>query len=118
MREIKFRAWDKKGGKWFVNLPVCIGVNQDGSLNCFDDGELNQFSGIQDKLGNDIYEGDIILQNGPGSAIRFVEYRSSNFIATNPNMTDAILLSFIYKNAEVIGNVYESPELLTPNQAN
>lgn len=111
MRKLKFRAWDKKGGgKWLVNLPVCIGVNNDGSLNCFADGELSQFTNLYDVDGREIWEGDIVLQNGPKSARGLVEFRNGNFVRVNRH--DSILLSFIVDTVKVIGNIYENPELL------
>ena len=60
MREIKFRAWDKIGNKWFVDLPVCIQIDREGELNCFNGGVIYQYTGLHDKNGKEIYEGDIV----------------------------------------------------------
>jgi len=130
MREIKFRAWDKQGS--FVNSKigkaephmienVGISVRENfctkqpewfadgGKLHVpsgCDELVLMQFTGFIDKDGQEIYEGDIILQDGPGSAQRLIVYERGNPVAVRENY-DPILLSYIVETVKVIGNIYE-----------
>ena len=68
MREIKFRAWDKSDNVWleedqFVIYPQGIfdaWLGQDEPLE-MDEVILMQYTGLKDKNGKEIYEGDIVL---------------------------------------------------------
>jgi len=65
MREIKFRAWDKRDKIWCDwEHNIMLGLDGEVFRNGIEDKapevELMQFTGLQDKNGKDIYEGDII----------------------------------------------------------
>jgi len=111
MREIKFRQFidgkfkysgmaDKRFHNSFT-APHCY----------FESYPLEQFTGLQDKNGIDIYEGDIFLN---GESPRVIEFSDGNFHAVNAERTCSILLSFIVNNPrnEVIGTIHTTPELL------
>ena len=127
MRPLKFRAWDKSvNTMWPVSS---ISLASDGTVivyteQPYDFGDIEvemsintpvmQFTGLQDKNGRDIYEGDIIEYGEYGQEV--VEwaygtdgdgYGVSGFAFNNE--VDRENASY---GGTVIGNVYENPELL------
>ena len=113
----KFRAWDKINDKWLSNKN-CIEIGT-GYLTDFYDVEqafkrryvLMQCTGLKDKNGKLIYEGDIVedaLMNR--FTINFDE-KYLSFLLTNIKTKESMVF---YPNIklEVIGNIYENPELL------
>lgn len=108
MREIKFRAWDKEKNKmlgWenddggMQNTPLGMIINRDYI-------ELMQYTGLKDKTGREIYEGDILeftfaCANHPQKYVVEWEYKSHEWKLHNADMNDYL---------EIIGNIYENPE--------
>ncbi len=114
MREIKFRAWDKENKKMFepselVQEPnLVVGyLDSSGCPKTYDNIELMQFTGLQDKNGKDIYEEDIIkrtsLINGQIREIKEIVRWEIGFSFVGFPITSSY---------EIIGNVFENPELL------
>lgn len=78
-------------------------------------GTEGQFTGLQDKNGNDIYEGDVLRYGS--SPLYEVRFNASawSVICKTQNGTAALTLNDRTKIFEVIGNIYENPELLPTN---
>lgn len=166
MREIKFRAWDKKeklmipsigltdyGTPFILNsvYQERIGGNirkQNAACLAFDkdEVELMQFTGLSDKNGKDIYEGDVLIgilreqkdkEGKYAYEIKdYVQWRNGGFKVLGKDMQRGYtkdnnrLYQFMWHDSgnfvntrgwyyqideiEVVGNIYENPELLNP----
>ena len=69
---------------------------------------VNQYTGLKDKNGKEIYEGDIM--NYGNGRVFYVSYVGVQFIAT---FNERVINSMIpIHNFEIIGNIYQNPELL------
>ena len=107
---IKFRAWDLRDKKMIYTL---TGLHCDFDLcnPCewgIENYILMQFTGLLDKAGKEIYEEDIVLDSPPFQAVRcVVEFVTGTFMALYHKKA-----RFITPEVEVIGNIYENPELL------
>ncbi len=119
-REIKFRAWDKKNNSWYENCNN--GLMIDGETGevlrnevCAEENEviLMQFTGLKDSKGVEIWEGDIVNYYGRSDLI--VEFYNAHFIICYPRRTnhEDLWKALKIMPVEVIGNIYENPELLT-----
>lgn len=144
-REIKFRAWDKKEEKFdhdmFIDFEGDVWyyaeikydtpnteIDYNNSENRY---EIVQFTGLKDKNGTEIYEGDIVEFNGLYE-IKFGEHGVPNAetgsyqdLATGfyfkaqhdlkdikPFSLDIPLNRLYASECEVLGNIFENPELL------
>ena len=116
MREIKFRAWSEKlknyAGVWGV-YPHEGGAYQSGPYTGRGAPYINeQFTGLYDKNGNEIYEGDII--RGDGEWVVIFEYSQWGLDCLIKGRTHDWLPfdDCDIGKCEVIGNIHENPELL------
>lgn len=126
MREIKFRAWDKeKKAIWtpIRSINFAYGYLELSKLaepesdKDFDEIELMQFTGLKDKNGREIYEGDIISFTDLSVPFKraSVYFENGCFYADDKHPQGNIALWYLVDNnrdVEVIGNIYENPELL------
>ena len=132
-REIKFRAWDKKNKSFitddnefkeymigldgkFYRMDFYSGVSgyEDGNLIWTElkDIVLMQYTGLVDKNDKEIFEGDILkiyYEGNQRSYLKKVKWLNDR---VNKGRWDA-LDNCVFTSCEVVGNIYENPELIT-----
>lgn len=112
-RTIKFRGLAPSGWHW-------------GSLYVNDEGDtfidkadwrrepvvpntVGQFTGLTDKNGVEIYEGDILSQDGLRAVVEFI---GVEFCAMADLPEPDCVTNLLYESSEIIGNIWDNPELL------
>ena len=114
MREIKFRAWDKYSER-MIYKHNCISF--DGKVYPHNpDLYLMQYTGLCDKNGKEIYEGDIIKDEFDRSFIVDWLCNEARFSIKEINKKTLYKMVINHLKVEVIGNIYENNELLGVEQ--
>lgn len=134
-REIKFRVWDKYEKQMYPISSIdydifsqeiriiavghkngmCTAYNKNHNSEKCDITalELMQYTGLHDKNGKEIYEGDIVKIKYRDEDIGKVIYEYNGFSIDVTNMNKNYgRVSFVNNFIEVIGNIYDNPELL------
>ena len=108
MREIKFRAWNKETNCFFIwDLTFAFG----GTGKVW--GDVQQYTGLKDKNGKEIYEGDILNYDGEPTIIEYVDDMFHCKSTKYKNLTPGnYRLATLHNRCQIIGNIHENPELL------
>ena len=131
MRDYRYRAWDEQNKVMHNNFQFIKTGNEDNDWivftsdihkldmephpfkNPYSAQQLNvmQFTGLVDKTGVGIYEGDIIAK--PGNIWGIMIWKAPSFEVTVDKTQSSLYSSSYFDDAIVVGNVYENPELIT-----
>lgn len=119
MLEIKFRVWDKDTNRMLYQTDIeyyddMIGFRFDSDIIGKPEDIINmQYTGTWDKNYKEIYDGDVIECDG---YLWLVEYQMScytiGFALNNIGHQESCVHHEVWDRGEVIGNIYENPELL------
>lgn len=136
-RDIKFRAWGIDNKRmWFnvqnaYDMQICHNKPEcKGYCGCEDvhfypssfgevledaDFIVMQYTGLKDKNGKEIYEGDVIKHHKYNGALSIVEWNqpACGWGLSGEDKRFMFLSDMCCKNIEVIGNIYENKKLLT-----
>lgn len=111
MRELKFRTWDKDC-RWFEHFEIgenddCYGIFR-ATANKFGSA-IEQYTGLKDKNGKEIYEGDIVSdQNGKLAKVFYDEgYSAYRFKWLDPPIADFL---YWFDVDRVVGNIHENED--------
>ena len=127
MREIKFRAWLKEERKMVNVETLFIGINrlcfgnsktEDLFFRDFEEVELMQYTGLEDKNSKEIYEGDILFFRDENMKY-VVVWQDTAFIIESIEIRKYSEKMYWLDDTEIcceiVGNIYENKNLLKEN---
>lgn len=121
MRELKFRAWDNTKKEWTLNIMECVSSSRgdiwlEPALKSHEVA-IEQYTGLKDENGQEIYEGDIVEYIwdfcGEKRKNNYVVEWLSGKVEYYPCSVDSgfTLPDSVEEYYVVIGNIHENPEL-------
>lgn len=132
MREILFRGKWKDNGEWFEGYYACIAENPvilTGKLDItkgtigaetilVDPETVCQYTGLTDRNGRKIFEGDIVKYSV--NTVGIINYATACFCVDDIKFRNNPAMDIVFEafpnGIEVIGNIYDNPELLEVKQ--
>ncbi|UII80034.1 YopX family protein [Flagellimonas sp. CMM7] len=140
MGNTKFRAKDLSNNQWVYGFYFETGNNSEGWIvepdyeehpelsgnpiedltSCYpvDIDTVGQFTGLKDKKGKDVYEGDIVGYGPDDPSIAKVVFHKGYYgliyNTWKPDSRPSIIDDLDTQTMELIGNIYDSPELFEP----
>lgn len=128
-REIKFRAWDKTNKEF---IPEIFFMDYKGNLTQVDTGKelvdlppdfefiLQQYTGKNDKDGEGIFEGDVVEDFNCAIDDKArnltIEFREDEACFAFKEIPNSAFFPVYAKYCRIIGNIYETPGLITPTE--
>ena len=120
MREIKFRGFNTKNNQWLYGSHILNRGKHFVAPDEFADGKtwedyevvpesVGQFTGLHDKNGNEVYEGDVVRYR-PNNKTYQVVFKDGIFWGEGNNGCGAA--AHFFPACEIIGNVIDNPELI------
>jgi len=133
MRTIKFRGYNRKNNEWLHGFylqnrgwhfvcPDEFATNKSWDDYQVDPETVGQFTGLLDKNGKEIYEGDILESNSIRHVVKYLE-KGALFAGVSTVIKDAMTGDYaetpLFQHwidgwkKEVIGNIHDNPELIS-----
>ena len=130
---IKFRGKNKDTNEWvYGDLVQCmsddikiVNSNRPESLSYritdIQSDTVGQFTGLLDKNGKEIYEGDIVKTKGNWGGVvtwnsRGYFYINDGYYTEEPDLLPLGSLNcYVRRDIEIVGNIHDNPELLKNN---
>ena len=123
-REIKFRAWDKENKKMAHVSRIDFGPG--GIKYLVDDSMLLEYTGLHDENGREIYEGDVVRYTAwhdgkptdtiQGEVVYSGDLGMASFDIRLDHDGEIVRAVLPARGVEIMGNVFENPELLEGKQ--
>lgn len=112
MRAVEFRAWDidkQEYITWFeIGCEGCVTTQEPNCSPDYPNVILEQYTGLKDKNGKKIYEGDVVQCYDP-------RYKSTDKRFGGPSVVDRFYSDIF--DYEILGNIHENPELCGKKKA-
>lgn len=117
MREILFRGKQRDNGEWFygdlIHLNHCVSIRSKDCARSVVPETVGQYTGLTDKNGRKIFEGDLIrsTETGETAIVQWFSEHSAFMIWCKTSNQVGFLYECEKSIIEVIGNIHDNPEL-------